>query len=70
LRLPGQAVTLWFVVCNYPEFCASRPCRPTDIANPNVKFDRLLGRDGVAAQQDDVPDSVGECSTIQLSIHQ
>jgi hypothetical protein len=142
----GQAVTLWFVVFNYPEFCASSPCSPADIGNPDVKFDGLyggghvigangsgnygghlavgdasgsffaeqglpgvgllnplgaevflmlhvhgpagtgqllksqissffggcrtfLGPDGVADGPEDVPVSVGECSTVQLSIH-
>lgn len=37
----GQAVTMWFVVFNYPEFCASRPCGEADIPNPAVKFDAL-----------------------------
>jgi hypothetical protein len=143
----GQAVTMWFVVFNYPEFCASSPCGPADIPNPAVKFDglyagghvvggsgtanfgghlavgdpsgslfveqgvpgvgllnpegaevflmlhvhgpastgqllkaqissflggceRFLGPDGVADGPEDVPTSVGECSTIQVSIHQ
>jgi hypothetical protein len=147
-QLPaGQAVTMWFVVFNYPEFCASSPCGPADIGNPDVKFDGLyggghvigadgtanfgghlavgdasgslfveqgmpgvgllnplgaevwlmlhvhgpagtgqvlkaqissflggcttfLGPDGVADGPEDVPVSVGECSTVQVSIHQ
>jgi hypothetical protein len=143
---PGHAVTMWFVVFNYPEFCASTPCGPADIPNPNVKFDGLfggghvigssgtidfgghlavgdpsgslfveqggagvgllnpsgaevwlmlhvhgpagtgqvlksqissflggcqtfLGPDGVADGPEDIPDTVGECSTVQVSIH-
>jgi hypothetical protein len=38
---PGQAVTMWFVIFNYPEFCATSPCGPADIPNPDVKFDGL-----------------------------
>jgi hypothetical protein len=144
---PGHAVTMWFVVFNYPEFCASSPCGPADIPNPDVKFDGLygaghviggsgsanfgghlpvgdasgsfaveqggagvgllnplgaevflmlhvhgpagtgqllksqissffggcqvfLGPDGVADGPEDMPVSTGECSTVQLSIHQ
>jgi len=143
----GQAVTMWFVVFNYPEFCSSSPCGPADIPNPAVKFDGLyggghvigdngranfgghlavgdpsgslfveqgmpgvgllnplgaqvllmlhvhgpaatgqllkaqissflggcemfLGPDGVADGPEDVPRSAGECSTVQLSMHQ
>jgi hypothetical protein len=40
---PGQAVTLWFVVFNNPEFCAASPCGPADFGNPDVKFDALYG---------------------------
>ena len=143
----GQAVTMWFVVFNHPEFCASSPCGPADIPNPEVKFDALyggghviggtgtanfggrlavgdasgsllveqgmtgvgllnplgaevflmlhlhgpastgqvlksqissflggcqtfLGPGGVADGPEDIPDAVGECSTVQVSIHQ
>jgi hypothetical protein len=34
---------MWFVVFNYPEFCASSPCVPADVKNPAVKFDALCG---------------------------
>jgi hypothetical protein len=143
----GQTVTMWFVVFNYPEFCASSPCSDADIPNPDVKFDALyagghviggsgtanvggrlavgdtsgslfteqgmpaagllnplgaevflmlhvhgpagtgqllkeqissflggcetfLGPGGVADGPEDVPVAAGECSTIQVSIHQ
>jgi hypothetical protein len=143
----GQAATLWFVVFNYPEFCATSPCGPADMGNPDVKFDALyggghviggngtadvgghvavgdtsgslffeqgmpaagllnplgaqvilmlhlhgpaatgqllkaqissflggcetfLGPDGVADGPEDLPLSAGECSTVQLSMHQ
>jgi hypothetical protein len=39
----GQAVTMWFVVFNHPEFCATSPCTPADMANPAVMFDALYG---------------------------
>jgi hypothetical protein len=43
-QLPaGQAVTMWLVIFNYPQFCASSPCGPADMANPDVKFDALYG---------------------------
>ncbi len=37
----GQAVTMWFVVFDYPEFCVSSLCAPADMNNPDVKFDAL-----------------------------
>jgi hypothetical protein len=143
----GQAVTMWFVVFNFPEFCASSPCGPADMGNPAVRFDALyggghviggngtanfggyltvgdasgslfveqgmpgvgllnplgaevllmlhvhgpagtgqllkaqvssflggcetfLGPDGVADGPEDMPVSIGECSTVQVSMHQ
>ena len=46
----GQPVTLWFVIFNFPEFCASSPCGPADMGNPSVKFDALYGGGHVIGQ--------------------
>lgn len=52
---PGQAVTLWFIVFNNPEYCAYDPCRPPfDLFTPGVEGDfhfasgRVVGKDGEA----------------------
>jgi hypothetical protein len=39
----GHAVTLWIVVFNHPEFCATSPCTDADLFNPAVQGDFLLG---------------------------
>ena len=38
---PGMAITLWWVVFNYPWNCASVPCGEADIFDPAVKADVL-----------------------------
>jgi hypothetical protein len=40
---PGQVVTVWVVVFNNPEHCATNPCTPADMANPDVNGDFLYG---------------------------
>lgn len=35
-RAAGHVVTLWIVVFNNPEFCATRPCTDDDLFNPDV----------------------------------
>jgi hypothetical protein len=41
---PGQVVTVWIVVFNHPENCATRPCTaPADVFNPAVQGDFLYG---------------------------
>lgn len=38
--MPGHVVTVWVVVFNNPEHCATRPCTmPTDVFNPAVEAD-------------------------------
>lgn len=39
----GQVVTVWIVVFNHPEFCATSPCTDADLFNPLVGGDFLLG---------------------------
>jgi hypothetical protein len=40
----GQVVTVWIVVFNNPEHCATRPCSaPADVGNPDVHADFLYG---------------------------
>jgi len=40
----GQVVTVWIVVFNNPENCATRPCQaPADVDNPAVHADFLYG---------------------------
>jgi hypothetical protein len=40
----GQVVTVWIVVFNNPENCATRPCQaPADVDNPAVQADFLYG---------------------------
>jgi hypothetical protein len=40
---PGHAMTLWFIVFNNPDACATRPCSAADLFNPVVQGDFLLG---------------------------
>jgi len=40
---PGQAFTMWIVVFNNPEFCATRPCGSPDLFDPDVEGDALFG---------------------------
>jgi hypothetical protein len=39
----GHAVTLWIVVFNHPELCATSPCTDADLFIPAVQGDFLLG---------------------------
>jgi hypothetical protein len=39
----GHAVTLWIVVFNHPELCATSPCTDADLFVPAVQGDFLLG---------------------------
>jgi hypothetical protein len=40
----GHVVTVWIVVFNHPENCATRPCTgPADVFNPAVQGDFLYG---------------------------
>jgi hypothetical protein len=40
----GQVVTVWIVVFNNPEHCATSPCSaPADVFNPDVNADFLYG---------------------------
>jgi hypothetical protein len=39
----GQVITLWIVVFNHPEECATSPCTDADLFNPKVQGDFLLG---------------------------
>lgn len=40
---PRHVVTVWVVVFNNPEHCATDPCTPADMANPDVNGDFLYG---------------------------
>jgi hypothetical protein len=40
---PGQVVTLWVIVFNNPENCATRPCTAPADVNPAVQGDFLYG---------------------------
>jgi len=43
---PGHVVTVWVVVFNNPELCATTPCTPADVGNPDnpgVQSDFLYG---------------------------
>ena len=52
---PGDAYTLWFIVFNFPENCASTPCSGPDLENPEVVGDimyiagNVVGGSGRAA---------------------
>lgn len=35
--VPGDAHTLWWVIFNNPSECATNPCSPNDVPNPNVQ---------------------------------
>jgi hypothetical protein len=39
---PGHAMTLWFIVFNNPEACATSPCSDADLFNPVVQGDFLV----------------------------
>jgi hypothetical protein len=39
---PGHAMTLWFIVFNNPDACATSPCSAADLFNPVVQGDFLL----------------------------
>lgn len=39
----GQVITVWVVVFNNPENCATNPCTPADVSNPDVNADFLYG---------------------------
>lgn len=39
---PGHAMTLWFIVFNNPDACATSPCSISDLFNPVVQGDFLL----------------------------
>ena len=41
-----STVTIWWVVFNYPENCATTPCSANDLANPATGFDVLGAADG------------------------
>jgi hypothetical protein len=51
---PGTAVTAWWVFFNNPEKCATTPCTPADLSNPEVQGSlvnatgRIVGTDGSA----------------------
>ncbi|MEO6653736.1 MAG: hypothetical protein ABIP17_13880 [Ilumatobacteraceae bacterium] len=52
---PGDAVTLWFIVFNNPDACASDPCAvPEDLDNPDTEADfhfaggHVVGRTGTS----------------------
>lgn len=40
---PGQAFTMWIIVFNNPELCASTPCGAPDLFDPAVQGDFLFG---------------------------
>ena len=40
---PGQAVTVWIIVFNNPEACATSPCTLADMSNPEAQGDFLFG---------------------------
>lgn len=52
---PGTAVTMWWVFFNNPQNCATRLCKPADLANPAVQGTvasaggKIIGADGTAA---------------------
>jgi hypothetical protein len=48
---PGTAVSLWWVVFNHPEKCATSPCTAADLKNPEVMPD-MLGNPGQVIGQD------------------
>lgn len=39
---PGQAFTMWIIVFNNPEFCATTPCGAPDLFNSAVQGDALF----------------------------
>lgn len=45
---PGNAYTLWLVVFNQPQHCASVPCSAADIPNPAVQASVFWGTGRVA----------------------
>jgi hypothetical protein len=44
---PGHAMTLWFIVFNNPDACATSPCSASDLFNPVVQGDFLLAAGNV-----------------------
>lgn len=46
--VPGYAYTLWWVVFNRPEICATTPCGLPDLGNPDTKVDLLFASGRVA----------------------
>lgn len=45
---PGNAYTMWLVVFNEPQHCASVPCSAADIPNPAVQASVFCGAGRVA----------------------
>ena len=51
---PGNVVTAWFGFFNNPNKCATNPCTPADLSNPDVQGSlvnatgRIVGPDGTA----------------------
>lgn len=65
---PGDAVTLWFIIFNNPEGCATSPCSiPADVFNPDARADfhwgdgRVVGPSGNAMFNGSLP--VGQTTT-------
>jgi hypothetical protein len=52
--VPGNAHTLWVVIFNNPKKCATDPCTPADLSNPDVQgvmfsgSGQIAGEDGTA----------------------
>ena len=47
--MPGHAYTLWVVIFNDPDACATAPCSPNDLFNPDAKPDMVYGAGVVAS---------------------
>lgn len=48
--VPGNAYTLWVVVFNNPKKCATTPCTPADLSNPDVGGVLLSGTGQIAGE--------------------
>ena len=48
--VPGNAYTLWVVVFNNPKKCATDPCTPADLSNPDVQGVLLSGTGQIAGE--------------------
>lgn len=58
---PGYVYTLWIVIFNNPDECATDPCTPADIANPKVQASLLNGGAQIPG-----PDGAGDFGEVRL----